>query len=65
MTRRPLVRRRALLAARSLAMHEPDILRLFVNRARKRTSGQDFATVNAALQLCEVIVKVVLSGFHA
>jgi hypothetical protein len=39
-------------------MHEPDFLRLFVNRVRKRALDQDFATVNAALRVCEVIVKV-------
>jgi hypothetical protein len=42
-------------------MHEPDFLRLFVNRVRKRALDQDFATVNAALRVCEVIVKVCVS----
>lgn len=55
---RPHVRRRALLALRALAEHDPDVLNAVADKARRRLRDASPSVVNAALPTCGTLFAV-------
>ncbi|TCD66013.1 hypothetical protein EIP91_001913 [Steccherinum ochraceum] len=61
----PHIRRRALLAFRTLSEQDTDVLKKMLDKMRKRMNDQDLSVVDAALTLSIVLVRVkLMSGEH-